>query len=88
MLTVSSVIADTVVSEELAQYDSYYAMQWEKMVPYFARDWWLARLQACLDTLEEGEIASGATREKIDTFTARVKALNSEIRTREHANSH
>ena len=87
MVTVSSMIDPTRVSEELAQYDSYYSMQWEKMVPYFARDWWLERLHACLDTLEDGEIASGATREKIETFTARVNALNSEIRTREHASA-
>ena len=39
----------------IAQYDSWYMMQWEKGIPYFARDYRLWQLESVLQQPESAE---------------------------------
>ncbi len=65
----------------IAQYHSWYEMQWEKGIPYFVRDYKTERLEALV------EDASGDVKKRklcIARLVAELNHLNSEIRAHEN----
>ena len=62
----------------IAQYHSWYDMQWEKGIPYFVRDFKTEQLEQLLET-------SGKKRkERIARLVAELNVLNSEIKAHEN----
>ena len=62
----------------IAQYHSWYEMQWEKGIPYFVRDFKTEQLEQLLET-------SGKKRkERIARLVAELNNLNSEIKAHEN----
>ena len=62
----------------IAQYHSWYDMQWEKGIPYFVRDFKTEQLETMLET-------TGTKRkERIARLVAELNVLNSEIKAHEN----
>ena len=62
----------------IAQYHSWYDMQWEKGIPYFVRDFKTEQLETLLETTGEKR------RERIARLVAELNVLNSEIKAHEN----
>ena len=71
----------------IAQYHSWYDMQWEKGIPYFVRDFKTEQLETMLDDAARGraEFSTGKKRkERIARLVAELNVLNSEIKAHEN----
>ena len=62
----------------IAQYHSWYDMQWEKGIPYFVRDFKTEQLETLLETTGKKR------KERIARLVAELNHLNSEIRAHEN----
>ena len=61
----------------IAQYHSWYDMQWEKGIPYFVRDFKTEQLETLLETTGKRQ------KERIARLVAELNVLNSEIKAHE-----
>ena len=62
----------------IAQYHSWYDMQWEKGIPYFVRDFKTEQLEQLLETTGKKR------KERIARLVAELNVLNSEIKAHEN----
>ena len=62
----------------IAQYHSWYDMQWEKGIPYFVRDFKTEQLETLLETTGKKR------KERIARLVAELNDLNSEIKAHEN----
>ena len=62
----------------IAQYHSWYDMQWEKGIPYFVRDFKTEQLETLLETTGKKR------KERIARLVAELNVLNSEIKAHEN----
>ena len=62
----------------IAQYHSWYDMQWEKGIPYFVRDFKTEQLETLLETTGKKR------KERIARLVAELNNLNSEIKAHEN----
>ena len=70
----------------IAQYHSWYDMQWEKGIPYFVRDFKTEQLETMLDDAARGRAETTGTKrkERIARLVAELNVLNSEIKAHEN----
>lgn len=68
----------------IAQYHSWYDMQWEKGIPYFVRDFKTEQLETLLDDAARGRAESKKRKERIARLVAELNVLNSEIKAHEN----
>ena len=70
----------------IAQYHSWYDMQWEKGIPYFVRDFKTEQLETMLDDAARGRAETTVTKrkERIARLVAELNNLNSEIKAHEN----
>ena len=70
----------------IAQYHSWYDMQWEKGIPYFVRDFKTEQLETMLDDAARGRAETTVTKrkERIARLVAELNVLNSEIKAHEN----
>ena len=64
----------------IAQYHSWYEMQWEKGIPYFARDYKTQQLEALLGASGDEK----KRKQRIARLVAELNSLNSKIKAHEH----